>query len=213
VGGAANAGLASEKKSIHAAERDTEANRQQRAAYLERIGQIDPERLIYLDESGVSTQMTRRSGRVHGSARLREAIPAGGWKTLTVLGALSTKGIVAAMTVEAATDREVFLTYLDEVLCPKLKPGDVVVMDNLSTHHVEEVRQRIEAAQAELIYLPPYSPDLNPIEKAWSKLKQLMGASKARSVQALDDAIEALLPQITAENAQAWFRLRFGKPQ
>ena len=94
-----------------------------------------------------------------------------------------------------------------------MKPGDVVVMDNLSTHHVEEVRQRIEAAQAELIYLPPYSPDLNPIEKAWSKLKQLMGASKARSVQALDDAIEALLPQITAENAQAWFRLRFGKPQ
>lgn len=166
-----------------------------------------------MDESGVSTQMTRRSGRVHGSARLREAIPAGGWKTLTVLGALSTKGIVAAMTVETATDREVFLTYLDEVLGPKLKPGDVVVMDNLSTHHGDEVRQRIEAAQAELIYLPPYSPDLNPIEKAWSKLKQFMGASKARSVQALDNAIEALLPQITAENAQAWFRLRFGKPQ
>ena len=118
MGGAANAGLASEKKSIHAAERDTEANRQQRAAYLERIGQIDPERLIYLDESGVSTQMTRRSGRVHGSARLREAIPAGGWKTLTVLGALSTKGIVAAMTVEAATDREVFLTYLTRCCVP-----------------------------------------------------------------------------------------------
>jgi transposase len=213
VGAAADAGPASEKKSIHAAERDTEANRQLRAAYLERISQIAPERLIYLDESGVSTQMTRRSGRVHGSARLREAVPAGDWKTLIVLGALSSRGIVAAMTVEAATDREVFLTYLDEVLCPKLKPGDVVVMDNLSTHKMEEVRQRIEAAKAELLYLPPYSPDLNPIEKAWSKLKQLMGASKARSVIALDQAIETLLPQITDHNAQAWFRLRFGKPQ
>jgi transposase len=213
VGGVASSGLAPEKKSVHAAERDTEANRQRRAAYLERIGQIAPERLIYLDESGVSTQKTRRYGRVLGSARLREAVPAGNWKTLTVLGALSTEGIVAAMTVEAATDREVFLTYLDEVLCPKLKPGDVVVMDNLSTHLVEGVRQRIEAEQAELIYLPPYSPDLNPIEKAWSKLKQLMDASKARSVEALDQAIEAHLPKITADNAKAWFRLRFGKSQ
>lgn len=166
-----------------------------------------------MDESGVSTQMTRCRGRALGSARLREAVPAGHWKTLTVLGALTTQGILAAMTVEAATDREVFLTYLDEVLCPKLKPGDVVVMDNLSTHLVEEVRQRIETAKAELIYLPPYSPDLNPIEKAWSKLKQLMQASKARSVEALDQAIQTLLPQITADNAQAWFRLRFGKPQ
>lgn len=157
--------------------------------------------------------MTRRCGRVEGSRRLREAVPAGNWKTLTVLGALSAKGIVAAMTVEAATDREVFLTYLDEVLCPKLKLGDVVVMDNLSTHKVEEVRQRIENATAELIYLPPYSPDLNPIEKAWSKLKQRLGSSKARSVKALNDALEKLLPEITEENAQAWFRLRFGKPQ
>jgi len=209
----ANAGFASEKKSIHAAERDTEANRQLRAAYLERLSQIAPERLIYLDESGVSTQMTRRFGRVEGARRLREAVPAGNWKTLTLLGALSTTGVVAAMTVEAATDREVFLTYLDEVLCPKLKAGDVVVMDNLSTHKAQEVRQRIEDAKAELLYLPPYSPDLNPIEKAWSKLKHLLGDSKPRSVNALDQAIQTLLPQITDDNAKAWFRLRFGKPQ
>ena len=213
MGAVARAGLASEKKSVHAAERDTEANRQRRSEYLGRIGSIAPERLIYLDESGVSTRMTRRRGRVQGSARLREAVPAGDWKTLTILGAMNMHGILAAMTVEAATDREVFLAYLDQVLCPKLKPGDVVVMDNLSTHKLEEVRQRIEAAKAELLYLPPYSPDLNPIEKAWSKLKQLMGSSKARSVKALDDAIENLLPEITCENAQAWFRLRFGKPQ
>jgi len=157
--------------------------------------------------------MTRRYGRAPGGARLREAVPAGHWKTLTILGAMSRQGILAAMTVEAATDREVLLTYLEDVLCPKLKPGDVVVMDNLSTHKMEEVRLKIEAAKAELIYLPPYSPDLNPIEKAWSKLKQLLASSRARSVKALDDAIATLLPQITPENAQAWFRLRFGKLQ
>jgi transposase len=210
---AARLGSAAEKKSIHATERDSEANRQCRAEYLARIRQIAPERLIFLDESGVSTQMTRRYGRAPGGARLREAVPAGHWKTLTILGAMSRQGILAAMTVEAATDREVLLTYLDDVLCPKLKPGDVVVMDNLSTHKMEEVRLKIEAAKAELIYLPPYSPDLNPIEKAWSKLKQLLASSRARSVKALDDAIATLLPQITPENAQAWFRLRFGKLQ
>ncbi len=117
------------------------------------------------------------------------------------------------MTVEAATDRDVFLAFLDDVLCPKLKPGDVVVMDNLPTHKITEVRERIEAAKAELLYLPAYSPDLNPIEKAWSKLKYLMGATMARSVEALDLAIQSLLPQISSDNAQAWFRLRFGKPQ
>jgi hypothetical protein len=132
VGVAADAGSASEKVDP----RDRARHRNQPATpaeYLERIAQSAPERLIYLYETGVSTQMTRRSGRVQGSARLREAIPARGWKTLTVIGAMTIQGILAAMTVESATDREGFITYLDEVLCPKLKPGNVVVMDNLST--------------------------------------------------------------------------------
>lgn len=102
------------------------------------------------------------------------------------------------------------LAYLDHVLCPKLKPGDVVVMDNLSSHKVKGGRERIEAAGAELLYLPPYSPDLNPIEKAWSKLKLLLRSTKARTKETLDIAISELLPQITQENAHAWFRLRFG---
>ncbi len=118
--------------------------------------------------------------------------------------------MIATMTVEAATDREIFLAYLDHVLCPQLRPGDVVVMDNLSSHKVAGVRERIEAAGAELLYLPPYSPDLNPIEKAWSKLKQLLRSIKARTKEALDKAISELLPQISPDNAQAWFRLRFG---
>jgi transposase len=205
---AAQVGVAAEKKSLYAAERDTEINRQRRANYFEAIRAISPERLIFLNESGVSTQMTRGYGRCLAGARIAEARPEGNWKILTILGAMSVGGMIATMTIEAATDQEIFLAYLDHVLCPKLEPGDVVVMDNLSSHKVAGVRQRIEAAGAAVLYLPPYSPDLNPIEKAWSKLKQLLRSAKARSAEALHQAIEDLLPQITPDNAQAWFRLR-----
>ena len=173
------------------------------------IGKIDLDRLIFLDESGVSTQMTRLYARGAGGGRIHEATPDGRWKILTILGAISTRGMIATMTIEAATDREIFLAYLDEVLCPKLRPGDVVVMDNLSSHKVNGVRERIEAAGAQLLYLPPYSPDLNPIEKAWAKLKQLLRAAKARTKEALDQTIAQLLPLLTAEDAKAWFRLPF----
>jgi len=152
--------------------------------------------------------MTRGYGRSLGGARIAEARPQGNWKILTILGAMRVGGMIATMTIEAATDQEIFLAYLDHVLCPKLEPGDVVVMDNLSSHKVAGVRERIEAAGAAVLYLPPYSPDLNPIEKAWSKLKQLLRAAKARSAEALHQAIADLLSKITPDNAQAWFRLR-----
>jgi transposase len=113
------------------------------------------------------------------------------------------------MTIEAATDGEIFLAFLDEVLCPALNPVDVVVMDNLSSHKVDGVRQRIEICQAELLYLHPYSPDLNPIEKVWSKLKHILRKAKARTVNALDQTIAIALPEISPANAQAWFRLCF----
>ena len=130
---------------------------------------------------------------------------------LTIVGAMSVDGMIAAMTVEAATAREVFLAYLDQVLCPKLRQGHVVVMDNLSSHKVAGVRERIEACGASLLYLPPYSPDLNPIEKAWSKLKQALRATQARTVDALHHAVANLLPTLSANDASAWFRLRFGQ--
>jgi transposase len=151
--------------------------------------------------------MTRTYARAPRGQRVHDTVPGGHWKMLTILGALSHNGIVAAMTVEAATDREVFLAYLDQVLCPKLRPGQVVVMDNLSAHKIDGVRERIEARGASVLYLPPYSPDLNPIEKAWSKLKTGLRAVEARTVQALDHAIEHLLPTLTHQDAQAWFRL------
>jgi transposase len=151
--------------------------------------------------------MTRLYARCLGGRRIHEATPGSHWKTMTILGAMSTRGMIATMTIEEATDTEIFLAYLEHVLCPQLRSGDVVVMDNLSSHKVDGVRARIEAAGAELLYLPPYSPDLNPIEKAWSKLKQLLRSAKARTSEVLDQAITELLPQITPDNAQAWFRL------
>ncbi len=198
-------GSAFEKKSLHAAERDTEANQKRRAEFLEKIRSTPLEKLIFLDESGVTTSMTRLYARCLGGRRIHEATPGSHWKIMTILGAMSTRGMIATMTIEEATDTEIFLAYLDHVLCPQLRPGDLVVMDNLSSHKVKGVRERIEAAGAELLYLPPYSPDLNPIEKAWSKLKLLLRSAKARTKDVLDQAITDLLPQITDDNAQAWF--------
>ena len=199
-------GTTAEKKSLYAQEQDSEQNQVRRQAWREALNRIDAKRLLFLDESGVTTEMTRRYGRAFGGQRVREPNPAGHWKTLTLLGAMSVEGLVATMTVEAPTDREVFLAYLEQVLCPRLKPGDVVVMDNLSSHKVSGVREMIEAAGAELLYLPPYSPDFNPIEQCWSKLKQALRSAKARSVDALQQAITDAIPTILPNNAQGWFR-------
>lgn len=203
----AEAGPATEKKSLHASERDTEANQKQRKEFLADLRTISPERLIFLDESGVTTSMTRLRARCLGGQRIHEAAPGGRWKIMTILGAISLRGVVAAMTIEEATDTDIFLAYLDQVLCPALKPGDVVVMDNLSSHKTPRVRTKIQGAGAQLLYLPPYSPDLNPIEKAWAKLKQLLRSAKARTRETLEQAIADALKRITPENAAAWFRL------
>ncbi len=129
---------------------------------------------------------------------------------MTILSAMSLDGMIATMTIEEPTDSDIFLAYVEHVLCPKLEPGHVVVMDNLSSHQAEGVCELIEKQGAKVLYLPSYSPDLNPIEKAWSKLKQLLQSTKARSKEALNQAITELLPLITSQDAQAWFRLRFG---
>jgi transposase len=163
--------------------------------------------LIFLDESGVTTSMTRLRARCAGGRRIHEATPGGHWKIMTILGAMGLSGMIATMTIEEATDADIFLAYVEQVLCPALKPGDVVVMDNLSSHKVAGVRPCIENAGAELLYLPPYSPDMNPIEKAWAKLKQCLRSAKARTKEALEQAIADALKLISPENAKAWFRL------
>jgi transposase len=203
----AEIGSSAEKKSLHASERDTEANLRQRQEFVARLSTIAPQQLIFLDESGVTTSMTRLRARCLGGRRIHEATPGGHWKIMTILGAMSMDGMIATMTIEEATDADIFLAFVQQVLCPALKSGDWVVMDNLSSHKVPQVRVSIEKVGAQLLYLPPYSPDLNPIEKAWAKLKQLLRAAQARSKEALETAIADALKLITSENAKAWFRL------
>jgi transposase len=161
--------------------------------------------LVFLDESGASTQMTRNYGRALRGERVAEGTPNSHWSTLTMLAALTTRGVQAPMTIESPTDGDVFLAYLEQVLCPRLQPGHVVIMDNLAAHKVAGVRQLIEATGARLLYLPPYSPDFNPIEQAWSKIKQWLRSAKARTADALEKAIADALATITADNALAWF--------
>ena len=196
------------KKVGHAAERETEANRLKREAFLAELRTVPPEQLIYLDESGVPTQMTRLYGRCRGGRRVADAVPGGNWKIVTILGAMNYDGMLAAMTIEAATDGDIFLAFLDDILCPKLKPGNVLVMDSLSAHKIDGVRQRIEAAGARLLYLPPYSPDLDPVEKAWAKLKTQLRNAQARTAEALHQAVERFLLHINHQDAKAWLGYR-----
>ncbi|MCE5309151.1 MAG: IS630 family transposase, partial [Acidobacteriales bacterium] len=165
------------------------------------------ERLIFLDESGVTTSMTRLYARRPDGRRIHEATPGGRWKIMTILGGLRQIGITAAMTIEEATDGDIFLAYVKQVLCPTLATGDVVVMDNLGAHKVNGVEELIQARGAEVLYLPPYSPDLNPIEKAWAKIKQRLRSQRPRTREALEHAIADAIARVTTEEAQAWFRL------
>jgi hypothetical protein len=199
-------GLGLKKKSLHALERDTEANRKRRDEFLAAVVTIPPEKLKFLDESDVTTQMTRLWGRAPRGEPVTEATPDGRWQVPTTLGTLSLRGMDAVMTVPAATHGDVFRAYVERVLCATLRPGDVLILDNLSAHKVAGIRELIEACGAQLLYLPPYSPDLNPIEKAWSKFKQCLRAAKARTAEALDQAVTTGLKSITPDNAAAWFR-------
>jgi len=167
---------------------------------------LDARRLVFVDETGTSTKMVRTRGRCRRGQRLIGKAPWGHWKTTTFTAGLRRDGLVAPWVLDGPMNGEAFLVYVEELLAPSLSAGDIVVIDNLPAHKVESVRAAIEASGAILLYLPPYSPDLNPIEKAWSKLKTLLRSTKARTKEALDKAITELLPQITPENAVAWFK-------
>jgi transposase len=196
---------AAKKKSLRAQEQDTPENRERREVWQGQRKLMDPRVWVFVDESGVTTEMTRRYGRAPRGERVREATPAGHWHTLTLLGAMSITGLVATMTVESPTDGDVFLAYLEHVLCPRLQPDQIVVMDNLAAHKVPGVRELIETTGAQLRYLPPYSPDFNPIEPCWGKVKQKLRSLKARTVDTLEQAISEAIATITPDNASAWF--------
>jgi transposase len=150
--------------------------------------------------------MAREYGRAPSGKRVHDAKPASYGENLTIIGAIALGGFQAVMTIPGATTGEVFVAFVEQVLVPVLKPGQVVVMDNLSAHKVAGVQEAIESAGARLLYLPPYSPELNPIEKAWSKLKNILRDIGARSMDALNQAVADALSQITAENCKGWYR-------
>ena len=161
---------------------------------------------MFVDESGVATNMARRYGRAVGGRRVRATVPHGRWERLTILGGLTLDGLAACLAVEGATDAAVMRAFVAHALVPVLKPGQVVVLDNLAAHRDARVRRLIEGAGCTLLFLPPYSPDFNPIEQAWSKLKTLLRGAGARTVDALHTALTTLVDAITADDAHGFFR-------
>ena len=204
--GVDRSGTDAQKKSLHADERDTPRVRRLRRAFWARMARIDPRHLVFVDESGATTAMTRLRGRAPKGERVHGATPHGHWQVTTMLGAIRLQGVTAAMTIDCPTDSEVFRVFVERVLAPALRPGDVVIMDNLSSHKAAGVAERIHASGAELIYQPPYSPDLNPIEPCWSKVKEFLRAAKARTQDLLHQAIAAALQTVSPRDARGWFR-------
>lgn len=179
---------------------------QQREAWKVRQTGLDPDRLVFIDETWVKTNMTRPRGRSPRGTRVVAAVPHGHWKTTTFLAGLRTSGLTAPLVVDGAINGEIFQAYLEQHLVPTLRPGDIVIMDNLSSHKRTGVREAIESAGARLIFLPPYSPDFNPIENAFSKFKWLVKSSAQRTVTALWHTCGKLLEQFTESECRNYFR-------
>jgi transposase len=177
----------------------------QRQQWRVKTAPVDPTRFVFIDESGAKTNMTRLRGRCKGGGRLNDAAPLGHWETTTMIAALGLNGPAAPMVIEGATDAAVFRAYVKHVLVPVLRPGQIVVLDNLSSHKGQEVQKMIESAGCELWSLPPYSPDLNPIEKMWSKVKEFLRSAKARCTEELDRAVAEGMKTVTSQDAKAWF--------
>ena len=186
------------KKTAHAAEQDRPDVAARRLAWLVQQPDLDPRRLVFIDETGASTKMARLRGRSKRGQRCRAAVPHGHWKTTTFTAGLRLDGLTAPMLLDGPMNGAAFLAYVEQVLVPTLVPGDLVMMDNLPAHKVTGVKEAIEAAGARRVFLPPYSPDFNPIEQAFAKLKALLRKAAARTVNdlwtAIAEAIELFPP-------------------
>ena len=176
-----------------------------RRRWKRRQGGLDPTRLVFLDESAAKTNMTRLRGRCLRGKRLHSKAPCGRWRTTTMISTVRLDGTTACMTIKGATTGEVFYAYVSEVLLPTLKKGDILVMDNLAAHKNKETLSLLEEAGVEVLFLPPYSPDLNPIEMMWSKIKSLLRKAEARTQETLLAAIGSALSKVTPKEAANWF--------
>jgi len=211
-GASSIAAASASKKTAHAAEQERPDVAARRQAWAASQGDLDPHRLVFLDETGASTKMARLRGRSRRGQRCRAAVPHGHWETTTFTAALRRDGIAAPMLLDGAMNRAAFLAYVEQVLVPTLKPGDLVIMDNLSAHKGEEVRKAIEAVGAKRILLPPYSPDFNPIEQVFAKLKAFLRKAAARTQEELWQAVANALQLFKPDECQNFFRNSGYKP-
>ncbi|MEH1966104.1 IS630 family transposase [Nostoc sp.] len=197
---------------MHASEKYTERVQKLRTEYWTTIGTVNLEELVFIDEAGVNIAMTRRFARSPQGSRAYGSRPYGRGKNVTMIGAMSLEGVIAAMTFTGGTNASAFVTYVTQVLVPTLWPGACVVMDNFSSHQVTGIREAIEAVGARLVYLSPYSPDFSPIENCWSKLKEFLrrrsppqASQAARTYLELDEAITTALDAVTKKDIIGWF--------
>ena len=176
-----------------------------RDAWFELQPDLDPARLIFIDETGATTKMARLRGRSPRGERCRAAVPHGHWKTTTLVAGLRLDGLSAPMLIDGAMNGAAFAAWVERLLVPALAPGDIVVLDNLPAHKVTPAREAIEKAGATLLFLPPYSPDFNPIEQAFAKLKALLRKAAARTIAALEHAIVQALEAVTPAECANYF--------
>lgn len=196
----------SKKKTLIAEEQDRPDVVEKRNQWQSTQQQFDPDRFVFIDETWAKTNMTRTYGRSEIGTRVIQKVPNGRWQTTTFVGALRATGFIAPLTIDGPVNGELFLAWVEQHLVAQLKPGDIVVMDNLSSHKVKGVREAIENAGAELRYLPPYSPDLNPIELAFSKLKKLIRDGVKRTVDELWNLCGQVLDQFTETECRNYFK-------
>jgi transposase len=198
-------GLVRKKKKVVAKERESKRVREARSEFRSKQAELEPWRLVFIDETGTSIGMTRRYGRAQAGELVEDFVPRNTGTVVTLIGALTAEGLVAAMTVEGGTTKVVFETFVEQLLVPELAEGDIVVLDNLAAHRSARACELIEEAGASVLFLPPYSPDLNPIEQAWSKMKEFLRATGARTRKTLDIAIGEAMEMVTSFDARGWF--------
>ncbi len=191
---------------VHAAEQDRPDVAERRTAWRFWQAHLHPYSLVFLDETGANTKMTRRYGRAFRGQRLVAKVPHGHWKTTTFVGALRATGMTAPLVVDGPMNGDVFLAYVQQHLVPTLRVGDTVILDNLASHKRTGVREAIESVGAKLVYLPPYSPDLNPIELAFAKLKAKLRSAAVRTITTLESTIANICDQFTSRECKAYFR-------
>jgi transposase len=194
------------KKIVHASEQERADVAEARREWRENQPSFDPSRLVFIDETGTSTNMARPRGRSRRGERVVGRVPHGHWKISTFVAGLRSDAVTAPFVIDRPMNGAIFSAYVEQVLAPTLAPGDIVVMDNLSSHKVVGIRQAIEATGANLLYLPPYSPDLNPIEMLFSKLKALLRKAAERSIEALWTRIGMLLDAFTPQECANYLR-------